>query len=321
MDLIYMNESLEDVGVLIDATMDVALGVDENDFECGIALQKHCCKEGFYLYYDGTEYGGIIDKIKVDTKSKEVSYLGRTWHGILESKILCPDEGEAYLIVSGEANAVIGALIERLGLSSLFSASEEDSGIEIISYKVNRYIGGYDGIKKMLKSVGAKLKLKFSGGKVILSAARLVDYSQDEQFDSDQLEFKVTKNYAPINHCICLGKGELTERQVIHLNTDTEGNISDTQSIFGLEERTAVYENANVESLEELEQGGRDLIRESWKSDEIGFSFNSNDESYDIGDIVGAQERTTGIFVSAEIIKKIVKIDKGKTTINYKVGE
>lgn len=321
MDLIYTNADLEDVGVIIDAITDIALGADENDFECGVALNRHCCKEGYYLYYDGTEYGGVIDKIKVDTKNKEVTYSGRTWHGILESKIICPDEGESYLVVSGEANAVLRGLIERLGLSSLFIASSEDSGIVIPSYKMNRYIDGYEGIKKMLKSVNAKLKLMFKNGKVSVSCEKVIDYSQDEQFDASQIEFKVTKNYAPINHCICLGKGELANRQVIHLYADTSGNIGHLQSIYGLSERTAVYENTNAESLEELEQGGIDTIKESWQSDEIDFSFNSNAESYDIGDIVGAQERTTGISASAEITKKIVKIDKGKITINYKVGE
>ena len=321
MDLIYTNTELEDVGVIIDASMDVALGADENDFECGVAINKHCCKEGNYLYYDGTEYGGVIDKIKVDTKNKEVTYSGRTWHGILESKIICPNEGEAYLVVSGEANAVLGEIMERLELSSLFVASSEDSGIVIPSYKMNRYIDGYEGIKKMLKSVGAKLKLMFKNGKVRVSCERVIDYSQDEQFDASQIEFKVTKNYAPVNHCICLGKGELVDRQVIHLYADKNGNIGHIQSIYGLSENTVVYENTNAESLEELEQGGIDIIKESWQSDEIDFSFNSNAESYDIGDIVGAQEQTTGISASAEITKKIVKIDKGKITINYKVGE
>ena len=321
MDLIYMNTAFEDVGVIVDASMDVAIGKDENDFKCEMALEKHCCEAGYYLYYEGTEYGGIIDEIEIDTGSKEVAYSGRSWHGILASKIICPDEGEAYLKVSGEANSIIGMLIERLGLSSLFSASEEDSGIMVSTYKMNRYIDGYSGIKKMLKSEGAKLKFNFVKGKVILYAERRVDYSQDEQFNSDQIEFKITKTYAPINHCICLGKGELTEREVIHLYADSQGRISHTQSVQGIAERVAVYENTNAESTEELEEGGIELIKESWNADDVDFNFDSDAESYDIGDLIGAKEQTTGIAVSAEITKKIVKIDKGKTTINYKVGD
>ena len=321
MDLIYMNSAFEDVGVITDASMDVAIGKDENDFKCEMALEKHCCGEGFYLYYEGTEYGGVIDAITIDTGSKEVAYSGRTWHGILASKVICPDDGEAYLKVSGEANSVLGMLIERLGLSSLFSASNEDSGIKISPYKMNRYIDGYSGIKKMLKSEGAKLKFNFIKGKVILSAESRVDYSKDEQFDSDQIEFKIKKTYAPINHCICLGAGNLTEREVIHLYADSQGNISHTQSITGIAERTAVYENSNVESTEELEEGGIDTIKDSWNSDDVDFNFDSDAESYDIGDLVGAKEQTTGISVSAEITKKIIKIDKGKTKISYKVGD
>ena len=46
-----------------------------------------------------------------------------------------------------------------------------------------------------------------------------------------------------------------------------------------------------------------------------------NDETFDIGDVVGAVEFTTGIQASSEIAKKIVKIKDNTTTISYKVGE
>lgn len=321
MDLIYMNADREDVGVMQDYELDLAYGADENDFECQIVLGNHCCEAGYFIYCEGTEYGGIIDGIEVDTAKDEVIYHGRTWHGFLDSKVIEPDVGEDYLIVSGEANGVLGSIIDRLALSDLFVASSEASGITISSYKMNRYITGYKGIRKMLKASGAKLLVAFKNGFVELSAVPLVDYSQDEQFDTDQVEFSVKKNSHPINHVICLGKGELSEREVIHIYADSEGNLGERQSLTGIQEVAAVYENTNAESSEELEQGGIDLLRESWASDEIEFDFNSNDASYDVGDIVGAVERVTGIEVSEEITKKIVTINKNTTTISYKVGE
>ena len=321
MDLIYMNAGKEDIGVMKDYTLDLAFGADENDFECQIVRGNHCCEPGFYLYYEGAEYGGIIDSISVDTDKDAITYHGRTWHGIIESKVIEPDAGEDYLTLSGEANSVLATLISRLELAGLFVASAEDSGVSISRYKMNRYIKGYTGIRKMLKASGAKLLVTFKDGIVRLSAVPLVDYSKDEQFDTDQISFSLKKNSHPINHVICLGKGDLAEREVIHVYADSKGNLSHIQSLKGISEVTEIYENANTESSEELKQGGIDLLADSWNSDEIAFDFNSDVESFDIGDVVGAKEYVTGIEVSAEITKKIVTINNNSTTISYKVGE
>lgn len=321
MDLIYMNEKKEDVGVALGATLDLAFGSDENDFECKIVSVNHCCEAGFYMYYEGTEYGGIVDDIYIDTERDEITYHGRTWHGILDSKVLEPDAGEDYLVLDGEANEVIDFLIDRMGLSALFRASTDASGINIGNYKMNRYIKGYEGIRKMLKASGGKLNIAFKDGFVELSAKPIVNYAKDEQFDTDQIGFDIKKRYHPLNHVICLGKGDLAEREVIHVYADAEGNISDTQVFFGIEEVSETYENVNAGSSEELREGGIERIRKSWASNEVNFDFTADDYIYDIGDIVGAKERLTGIEVNAEITKKIVKIQKNETTISYKVGE
>lgn len=317
MDLIYMNANKEDIGVMRDYTLDLAFGADENDFECNIVTSNHCCEKGFYLYTEGTEYGGIIDDIGVDTEKDEVTYYGRTWHGILDSKVLEPDSGEDYLVLSGEANTVLNLLVSRMGLNGLFKASEGNSGVNISSYKMNRYITGYDGIRKMLKASGAKLNIIFKNGFAELSAKPFVDYSKDEQFDTDQISFKIRKKGSPLNHVICLGKGDLSEREVIHVYADEKGNISDTQVLTGILEVSTTYENANVETTEELKQGGIDLIRESWNSDEIDFDFDSDVETYDVSDVVGAKEIQTGVEVRAEITKKIVTIKKEGLLVSY----
>jgi len=319
MDLIYANAEKQDLGVMKDYTFDLAYGMDENDFECKIVEENHCCEAGYYLYIEGTEYGGIIDSIGVVTNNSEVTYYGRTWHGILNSKVLQP-EGD-YLICDGEANTVLASLIERMGLQDLFKASIEESGITISSFKMNRYISGYDGIRKMLKSAGAKLKISFNEGMVELSAVPFVDYSKDDEFDTDQIAFTIKKNSSPINHVICLGMGELSERVVLHVYADSMGEISTTQSLTGIQEVATVYDYPNTESEEELLQGGIDIIRESWASNEINFTFDSDDECFDVGDVVGAVEFITGIAVADEITKKIVTINDYTTTINYKVGE
>lgn len=321
MDLIYTNEAKEDINVLQGYVLDLAFGMDENDFECSINRSRHCCKKGYFLYIENTEYGGIIDDIGVDTDADEIVYYGRTWHGILNSKVLEPDTGEDYLILSGEANNVLNFLITRMGVSALFKASTTDSGINIKNYKMNRYIEGYDGIRKMLKAFGAKLNIRFREGFAELSAMPFVNYSKDEQFDTDQIDFKIKKKGNPINHVICLGKGDLAAREVIHVYADASGNISNTKIFTGIDEVTAKYDNSTAESTTDLRQGGIDLITKSWSSDEIKFDFTTDAESYDVGDIVGASEFVTAVEISAEITKKIVTIKDNETTISYKVGE
>lgn len=546
MDLIYTNANREDLGVLLDYGIDMAFGQDENNFECTIAAPSHCCGSGFFLYMEGTEYGGIIDGIESNNDTKEVIYSGRTWHGILNSKVILPlqdgeepgsnpgrlpkgyseleyiessgtqyintgfnpnqntrvvmdcnllakgtiytpfgtwndanvgqyiclgyssapsslyhgnaykvgttsivgrhtidankgalyidgklevtcsaatyscayplflftmndkgkprdmnmshmklyhcqiydngtlirdfvpcmdsngsvglydvknskfytnagtdafsagdvvddasggngaaysavtiDEADSdgnslvgkYLSFSGEANSCIAFLVTRMGLSDLFEASAEDSGITISSYQMNRYIKGYDGIQKMLNAVDGKLRFAVQDGRVILSAVPVCDYTQDEEFDSDLVDFKVKKNFRTVNHLVCLGTGELENRTVIHLYADTSGNISKTQTQFGLDEFMDVYDYPNAESAEELESGGIDRLKSLWQPDELSVDFDADTDSYDIGDIVGAYDNVTQISVSAVIRKKIVTIRDGQITISYKVGE
>ena len=320
MDLIYMNSEREDVGVLRDYRLDLAYGEDENDFELKIPSDAHCCGAGFFLYIEGTEYGGMIDDIASDTEAEEVVYTGRTWHGLLNSKIIEPDNGQDYLVVSGDANAVLGSLITSLGLGDMFAASEEDSGLTISNYKMIRYISAYDGIRKMLKTNGGKLRFTFTDGKVILSAHPRGEYTQDGDLDSDIIDLKVKRHYHPVNHLICLGRGELAAREVIHLYVDESGNISHTKTFTGMDERAVVYENTNAESLEDLESGGIDRLKELALADEVEAALDEGSDQYEIQDIVGATDNITGLTVAAEITKKIVTIENDQITISYKVG-
>lgn len=320
MDLIYTDENREDIGILFDYSFDLAFGSSENDFELKTSTSNHILKQGYYIYIEGTEYGGVVDDIKVKTESKELIYAGRTYHGILESKVIEPGANADYLNVSGEANKLLGQLIERLALTDLFKASTDISDFTISNYQFSRYVKGYTGIKQMLNSVGAKLHITFEDGYVVLSALPIVDYSKDDEFDTDQIKFDIEKYYRPINHLICLGKGELADRQIIHLYADAEGNISKTQTQFGLNERTEVYDYSSVESIEELEKGGIEQFKELLNDGKVQMQLNAAQE-YDIDDIVGAREFITGITMSKPIVKKIVTINKGIIKVENKVGE
>ncbi len=260
MDLIYADENRIDQGVMDAYELDMAYGSDENNFTCAIDRESHCCTEGFFLYVEGEEYGGIVDKVKVNTEKDEITYSGRTWHGILEKKIICPEDGQDYAVFDGEANKVLQTIIDRIDLGDLFEASSEDTGIQIQAFQMDRYIDAYTGICKMLKDADAKLNIIWKNKKVVLSAQLRQDYSQDEEFNTTQVDFTIEKNYRPVNHIICLGQGDLKNRAVIHLFCDENGGIQpyatkdvplqDSDYILGTSRKVMDGEDEVVETLD-----------------------------------------------------------------------
>ena len=275
---------------------------------------------GAFVYSEGTEYGGIVDGMKTGTNENTITYSGRTWHGILNSKVIEPDAGEAYYIVSGDAHAILSALIARLGLSGLFTVEESASAITVKSYKFNRYCKAYDGICKMLKNSGAKLQMKWEKRSVVLSVVPVVDYS-NAPIDGDIADLSVEQYKNKVNHLICLGSGELAEREIIHLYVNQFGKIGDVQYYTGLDEVTDVYDYSNVQSAEELRESAIDHFEKLLDIDKADISIpESMDLIYDIGDFVGASETRSKINVKAAVTQKIVKIKNGAISTEYKTG-
>lgn len=225
-----------------------------------------------------------------------------------------------YLVISGDANDCIRFILNRIGLSSLLCAFEEAAGIDIQEYQFHRFTDAYSGLTGMLASAGHKLHTEVHGGQVVLSAEAVVDYTADEEFDSDLVDFVAIKKFNAVNHLICLGAGELENRTVIHLYADKDGNISQTQTQDGLDEVVAVYEDTSAEAEELIQKGTEELLK-LWEPDKLKVDFDDSTDSYDVGDIVGACDNITGISVAAVITKKIVTIKNGLITISYKVGE
>lgn len=320
MDLIYTNSSMQAIGVMKAYDLDLAFGSDENDFEIKVDANNHCCEAGYYVYIIGTEYGGVIDAVTSDTQTGEVTYTGRTWHGILNSKVICPDAGQDYLTLNNEANGVLNSLITRMGLTSIFTVNIYASGLEISHYKMPRYVTGYDGIMQMLKSVGGKLVLSFDGEKVILSAAPIEDHTKDGSVSSDAMSFQVKTTSKKVNHLICLGQGELKDRTVVHLYADASGSISQTQTLTGADEYTAVYDYPSAESAQKLIEAGASRLAELQNQDNLSVSLNEAECAFDVGDVVGAVDTITGISVAVPITKKIVSIRNDYMSVSYETA-
>lgn len=267
MDLIYADGNLTDLGVLQDYSLDIEYGNNStNDFEVKVQKDNHVCNQDYILYIEFTEYGGIIDRIESDTGSGEVTYKGRTWHGLLDSYVIEPPTGQIYRTFNGDANDVLSEIISLCGLGNLFEVDSTASGITISGFQ-SRYEKAYALILRMLNSYNAKMYCYWKSGKVRIGVLLAVNYAVNEEFDSSQVPFKVGLTYNNINHMVCLGQGQGVDRAVIHLFCDDGGKVqpytlvdnplqdSDyildkrNQVLFGREERAEIFDEPNAEII------------------------------------------------------------------------
>lgn len=319
MDLVYMDKNKKELGILLNYSLDMDIGVD-NDFEIVVGKFNHKLRHGYMFYIDDTEYGGIVDIIKSDTRASKIYYQGRSFRGILDSKIISPLPGDDYYVVSGDANTIIADMLDYVGLNHLFKADESLSGINISNYSFNRYTSLLNGLNSMLRTKNARLKIRYVNGYVEVSAEVIEDKSDAIEFSSDtKIQFIAEDKQNQVNHLICLGQGELADRQVIHLYVDEDGEIGNTQYYTGIDEVVAVYDYSSAESLEELRKGGVERLRELMDSKSI--DANVENMELELGDIIKGKEEVTGISIDRPITQKIVRINNNIVKIEYKVGD
>lgn len=339
MEFIICKPDGIEVGPLKERSyIDIDCGKD-NDFEIQISQElykKIGISDGWRICVPGTEYGGIINRIKNNTGSSKVTISGSTWRGMLSKKIIQPSSGEDYKTVSGDANSIINALICD-EFDEVFVCDGE-SGILFNNYRFDRYVDTLFGVEKMLLSQNARLNISYNSGKendigyVEISAVKIEDYSDEIEYSQDgtlaYLSFSFEEYAGGVNHLICLGKGELKDRTVVHLYVQENGTIGNTQFYKGKDEIVSVYDYSSVESIEELTEKGTEQLQKlmSYKTMDMDIYNKSLSgirgvQDISIGDIVGGRDFDTGIYLSKQITQKIIKVKDGKESIEYKVGE
>lgn len=316
-ELIVTDASHVDQASLEGFTLDAAWGADENDFELTV---DRLIDAGSYVYFDGGECGGVVDSLKDSLKDgrSTLTYGGRTWHGMLANKILEPDKGKDYLTVSGTASTVIGSLISRVGLDSVFDAVVPPDGSgdpTIKQYQFDRYTDCYTGLRKMCEASGLKLRLAYTSGQVNIWAEPVAHYG--DSIDSDLIDFDATRTWRKPNHLIGLGKGDLAARTVVHWYADAKGNVSQSQSLKGVDEITQVSDYSNAETAE-LNQKTREKLQDLQSEGDVKVTVRDDaNVVFDVGDTVTARDNLTGITVNASITKKIVKVSGGVLSVDY----
>ena len=314
----YTDEDGVEIGMLGSYSLDLAYGSDENDFALTADIGFHLPKKSL-VYIDGTEWGGVVRGCRPSTlgESPTNTITGQTWHGVLAESCICPDAGADYYESSGEANAALRALVARQGLGDLFDVSPEDSGFRV-SYRHERFADSYSSIRKMLRRSGAKLRIsKEPGRKPELSAVEVGSHVDDGSSQRYGYELRVG---TPYNHIICLGMGDLAERAVVHLYADADGNVSSVQTLFGLDERQYVYELSNREADELAEEGAKKLKElQATSMCELRLP---EDESFDVGDVVGVIDDETGVSVVSDVTKVVVRIGgSGAPEVSNEIGD
>lgn len=327
MELILANEKLNDIRRIFDYEIDVDLG-DTNTFEFKVSRSDYASDLTFgnAIYTKGTEYGGIIGQINTETSLDTVNLKGYTWRGMLDKKIIKPTAGQSHRTISGELNTVLKTLINEQ-FNSVFSISEEDTGVSVTNFQFDRYCTLLSGIKKMLKSVGYKLDIDYIQqeqglpGFVQLSATEIVDYSQAiELSNDDQLNFAFENVRNGVNHLICLGQGELQDRTVVDLYVQQDGSIGTTPYLTGTKEITEIYEDTGAGDAAELQEKGTEKLLEKMNYTTFDMDVETLEIDVDIGDIIGGRDYDTGLYAKKPVSGKIWRVENGEQSIEYSVS-
>lgn len=319
MDLILATSSGVEECVL-DYDFDIDIGAT-NDFQVNLSYGTwdDRIQIGKRLYIPGTEYGGIIKYIQSDTTTGIITLKGFTWRGYLAKRIIIPPSGADYYIASGDLNSIIRNLVSIPG----FEVAQNASGASVSNYKFNRYIDMASGLQRLCESVGYRLNIRYvqteASGYVLVEAVRAgnygstIEYSQDSMINFDSIDDQMGAN-----HLICLGKGELKNRLVVHLYADKNGNISQTQTITGIDEIIQTFDNSGAEAETLVETGTRRL-KEIIGGKSFTPSLNDVNTELFLGDIISGRDYITGNATTRPIADKIVKRETGWITIDYKI--
>lgn len=312
MELIYvrtMEDGTVDSGFLSHFTGSFAVSTDTdyvtNTFQVETILPKTkdellWTENGIssILYVEGTEYGGLIEGSVIDIEQNTITYTGRTWRGHLDQWIVEPPAGQDYLIVSGNlANS-----LRRLPMGNFIEVA--DSGYTGGTYQFNRYCTTFEGATGLLTAANPNLRMQISfdsdgaSGRAMLEvveARDLRDIIEVSQDYNDKINLKITRDGTTPRHVICLGKGELHEREVIHLYADENWNITRT-AIPGAYPVKAYDASASENLLSDGTKHFQELIG---NHEQIEVTI--NDLDIQLSDIIGAKDVLTGEYVSAEI--------------------
>ena len=147
-----------------------------------------------------------------------------------------------------------------------------------------------------------------------------MDYGDDVEISQDgQINFTSKTCQRGVNHLICLGKGDLKDRIVVHLYAQPDGSISQSQYYTGIDEIAEIYDNNNAEA-DTLTESGTQKLQELMNYQTFTAAANDSDNiNIDIGDTISGRDYITGTYIKKPIAQKILKIKNQRVSVEYKL--
>lgn len=267
------------------------------------------------VFADGTEMGGRVEgfELKTGRTSSELHWKGATWSGVLAKRLLWPDAGQAWLTLSGDANAVLRQAIKRLGLASFFSVPDGDAGVAV-SYRCSRDVpDAWTNLRLAMRSAGLRLDARWVDGSCRLQAVPVIDWRG--RVDSDLVGFDLTSDLLVTNHLKAAGKGDLASRQVVDAYADSKGNVGTSKAMAGVFELEEYYDANNSEGDDLLDQAMdrlKDMQAEGGVKVTVGEGV-----SFGLGDIVEARHYSPNVTVSVEVSSRVTTATGAGASVTY----
>lgn len=319
--VIVADSTGKEIRALQYKSFDFEVGEDTSDFMIAQLIPDwQNIPQNARIYIPNTEYGGIYKRLETDTKVGTISVGGYTWRGMMRNKIISPPPGEDYAVDIGDINTIIDRRV-REAFGGLFVGGAP-CGVSVHGeFQYNRYCTLYDGLVKMLASVGYKMDIRYNVSlkRVVVSAVPIIDHSARIEFSGDvSANYYMLSDKAGVNHLICLGNGELRDRVVVHLYADARGRISQKQTFKGSDEIAQIYDYAGADRAQLIESGTQQLETLLAVNQ---FSIDVEGLSLEIGDIVGGKDYVSGMTMKASIVGKIHKSEDGWETTEYTISD
>ena len=316
MDIILANKALAEQGVIYT---DYSLDFDTTDtMDYKLTATRAIYDKlstATYLYIPGTEYGGIIDSITHNTSDDSIIASGRSFRGLLNSKIITPDSGQDYKVVSGNLAEILDSILTENNLDYLYMIDPALTWVTLNNYQIARYCSVLYLLNALEGKTGLSLYLAWSAKyhKVIITYRQPIDWTSKSLYV--QADITTTKTSHKVNHLICLGSGELKDRMRIDLYVDTQGDISTIQSIVGADEYTQVYDYPNAKDVDDLTASGTEKLKELIADTPLEVEV--KDGAYAVGDIVGGYDDLMQIKTKATISNVVVNVENGVISYTF----
>ena len=316
MDIILANKALAEQSVIYT---DYSLDFDTTDtMDYKLTATRAIYDKlstATYLYIPGTEYGGIIDSITHNTSDDSIIASGRSFRGLLNSKIIAPGDGQDYKVVSGNLAEILDSILVDNNLDYLYMIDPALTWITLNNYQIARYCSVLYLLNALEDKTGLRLYLAWSAKyhKVVITYRQPIDWTSKSLYV--QADITTTKTSHKVNHLICLGSGELKDRMRVDLYADTQGRISTVQSIVGADEYTQVYDYSNAKDVDDLTASGTEKFKELIADTPLEVEV--KDGAYAVGDVVGGYDDLMQIKTKATITNVVVNVENGVISYTF----